>query len=56
MNNFRNMFLGVCEITDGFIRLVTLGFIHTTFAFNWLVWWEANVVLPAERKRLRNER
>lgn len=55
MNNLRNIILGVCEITDGFIRIITLGFVHTTFAFNWLVWWEANVMLKQARKRMEND-
>lgn len=40
MNNIRNIVLGICEITDGLIRLLSLGFIHTKFAFNWLCWYE----------------
>lgn len=52
MNNLRNMILGICEITDGFVRFITLGFVHTMFAFNWLAWWELNVVIKQARKRM----
>jgi len=51
MNNLRNMILGVCEITDGMIRLFSFGFIHTKFAFEWLCWWEIRTI-----RRLRNKK
>lgn len=56
MDNLRNMFLGICEITDGLIRLLSLGYIHTKFAMSWLVWWEVKMVLPKELERLKNGR
>jgi hypothetical protein len=56
MNNLRNMFLGICEITDGLVRLLSFGFIHTTFAFNWLLWWEKNVVLRKEIESMKHDR
>ncbi len=56
MYNIRNIALGVCEILDGFIRLITLGCVHTTIAFTWLVWWETNVEIPKREKELQNER
>lgn len=37
---FRNVVCGLCEILDGSIRVLSLGFIHTQFTFTWLVYWE----------------
>lgn len=51
MNNIRNIILGFCEIIDGMIRILSIGFIHTRFAFIWLVWWEKNVII---RNHIRN--
>lgn len=55
MNNLRNIICGICEILDGLVRVVSLGFIHTRFAFSWLVWWERCVVLPREVDKMKRD-
>lgn len=55
MNNLRNVVCGLCEILDGLVRVVSLGFVHTRFAFNWLLWWESRFVIPSEIKRMKND-
>ena len=56
MNNIRNMILGICEITDGIIRLFSLGFVHTSFGFKWLVWWELKVELPKQVEKMKKDK
>jgi len=55
MSNIRNIILGFCEIFDGLIRIITLGFVHTKFAFYWLVWWEENISIPEAARKLKSE-
>ena len=55
MNNLRNIICGFCEILDGLVRVVSLGFIHTRFAFSWLVWWERQFVLPREIDKMKRD-
>lgn len=55
MNNIRNMILGICEICDGLIRFCSLGFIHTTFAFSWLIWWEKSIEIPRAVDRIKKD-
>ena len=39
-NIFRNVICGFCEIIDGLVRVLSLGFIHSGFTWAWLVYWE----------------
>lgn len=55
MNNIRNIICGFCEILDGLIRVLSFGFVHTRFAFEWLCWWERKFVIPNEIKRMKND-
>lgn len=51
----RNITLGVCEIMDGTVRILSLGFIHTLFAFKWLCWWELKEIQKMRQKKLKEE-
>lgn len=36
----RNMIMGICEIIDGSIRLLSFGTIHTNLSFKYIAWYE----------------
>ena len=55
MNNLRNVILGICEITDGLIRVFSFGFVHTKFAFEWLCWWEIRTIKKNREKENHDE-
>jgi len=55
MNNIRNIICGLCEITDGLIRVFSFGFIHTKFAFEWLCWWEIRTIKKNREKENNHE-
>lgn len=55
MNNLRNVILGICEITDGLIRVLSLGLIHTKFAFEWLCWWEIRTIHTIRKNREKEQ-
>lgn len=55
MNNLRNIICGFCEILDGFVRVVSLGFMHSTFAFSWLLWWEKRFVIPNQIEMVKRD-
>lgn len=55
MNNIRNIICGLCEILDGLVRVISIGFVHTRFAFLWLVWWERVFILPREIEKMKRD-
>ncbi len=52
MNNIRSVLYAIIQIMDSLIIMITLGFVHTTMPFHFLVWWEKTfgVKKPQEKE------
>ncbi len=49
---------GLCEIVDGFLRVISLGHLNVNLAFSWVCWWDKRALqkeLDARRLKEQND-